>query len=646
MAKRIQVLEKNVAELIAAGGGGDRPASVVKELLENAIDAGATAIALEIRGGGSAFLRVSDNGSGMEREDVRTAFLRHATSKVRRETDLEAIHTLGFRGEALASVAAVAKVELVTKTEDAPCGTKIVLSGGAEEFFGEAAAERGTTIVVRDLFFNTPARMKFLKTDTAEGNAVSALVDKIALSHPEVSLRYIREGKEQLFTPGDSKLLSAIYAVYGRDFAKGMLEAVNSEGSMRVWGYVSHPDSSRGNRSMQSFFINGRYVRSGTCMAALTEGYKNTIMSGRFPACVLFLELPPETVDVNVHPAKVEVRFANEKPVFDAVYFAVKNALLALSRQEPLAGRETVEPQGRGEAPARQAAAFPSQKDKTPQHISAREYREMLGEGKKPAPFGEQPEELHSPAAPYRLSPLPAQAPPSSMPSREEMGRRFPNLFGAAVPAPEPPKEPIPPVEEPVRGLGLEEEPVRVIGELFSTYILASQGEKLLLIDKHAAHERYLFNRLRDGRGAGEQAQSVLPFPLVFSAEDYGALCENEERLRECGFTLEDLGGKTLMVETVPMYLELSQAAAALSEIAAKLREGRQDLESEKLNWIYESVACRSAVKAGDVSDPKELAAIVELLQRHGEITHCPHGRPITVELTRSAIEKLFGRRQ
>ena len=652
----IQVLEKEVSELIAAGEVVDRPASVAKELLENAIDAGATAISIEIRGGGSSYLSVSDNGSGILQQEVPTAFLRHATSKVRDARDLESIHTLGFRGEALASIAAVSQIELVTKTKEEFSATRISLSGGQVLSLEETARERGTTIVVRDLFFNTPARMKFLKKDVSEANAISAVVDKIALSHPEISLRYVKDGKEQLFTPGDAKLLSAIYAVYGKDFSQGLLQAVYSDGPVKVRGYVSHPDHSRGNRSMQTFFINGRYVRSATCMAALTEAYRNTIMVGRFPACVLFLDMPAELVDVNVHPAKVEVRFANEKPVFDGVYFAVKNALLQLKTQENhLSGKTALSKDSHSETPP----VFPQH----PVHqnrINAQEYRRLYADKPtetdriparqksqdtpKGRSFSQKDEiELQSPTVTYQtVIPLSRQVvPPPVVSILKKSNPKQQSFVSPAIQkAGDSASEVLVETTE-----AEPSSPIRVIGELFSTYIVASQGDRMLLIDKHAAHERYLFNQLRQQSG-NEHCQTVIPFPIVFSSEDYDALCSNGPQLLECGFRLEDLGNKTLMVETVPMYLSLEETEPALCEIAQKLQQGSHDLESEKKNWIYESIACRGAIKAGDVSDIRELEEMVRILQEHGEITHCPHGRPITVEMSKYAIEKLFGRKQ
>lgn len=631
----IQVLDKHTAELIAAGEVVERPSSVVKELLENTIDAGATMVAVEIQNGGVTYIRITDNGAGIAREDVPTAFLRHATSKVRREEDLEAIGTLGFRGEALASIAAVSRVELLTCAAGETAGTRYTLEGGEDGHLEDTGCPQGTTIVVRDLFYNVPARMKFLKKDVSEANAVAGVVDRIALSHPEVSFRFIRDGREELLTPGDSQLRSCIYAVLGKEFSDSLLPVDYTLGGVHVHGFASKPAASRANRTMQHFFINGRYVKTRTAMAALEQAYKGAIMVGKFPACVLHLDMPPETVDANVHPAKIEVRFINEKPVFDAVYHGLKSALAAgdVPKQAVLPVRPTI-----GQPQAEQLHMEPPAAPRSPaSHIDA-----ILD--KPPAqPAAPAPA---VPSAPPAARPRPVlrdgtDAPYYAAPSYLNIER----TSAQPAAAPEPPPAPPPVREEPAAPPPAEKasEPVVYVGEVFHTYVIAQMGESLFVIDKHAAHERLLYNQLK--ATPHNDAQMLLePVSVPLGREEYAAVTAELETLGAAGFEVEDFGGSTVLVRAVPLILSGCDAAAAIQEIAGGFVSGKRELTMDKLDWIYHSSACRAAVKAGDSSRPEELRQLAERVLQNDDIRYCPHGRPVCFELTRRELEKQFGR--
>lgn len=631
----IQVLDKHTAELIAAGEVVERPSSVVKELLENTIDAGATMVAVEIQNGGVTYIRITDNGAGIAREDVPTAFLRHATSKVRREEDLEAIGTLGFRGEALASIAAVSRVELLTCAAGETAGTRYTLEGGEDGHLEDTGCPQGTTIVVRDLFYNVPARMKFLKKDVSEANAVAGVVDRIALSHPEVSFRFIRDGREELLTPGDSQLRSCIYAVLGKEFSDSLLPVDYTLGGVHVHGFASKPAASRANRTMQHFFINGRYVKTRTAMAALEQAYKGAIMVGKFPACVLHLDMPPETVDANVHPAKIEVRFINEKPVFDAVYHGLKSALAAgdVPKQAVLPVRPTI-----GQPQAEQLHMEPPAAPRSPaSHIDA-----ILD--KPPAqPAAPAPA---VPSAPPAARPRPVlrdgtDAPYYAAPSYLNIER----TSAQPAAAPEPPPAPPPVREEPAAPPPAEKasEPVVYVGEVFHTYVIAQMGESLYVIDKHAAHERLLYNQLK--AMPHNDAQMLLePVSVPLGREEYAAVTAELETLGAAGFEVEDFGGSTVLVRAVPLILSGCDAAAAVQEIAGGFVSGKRELTMDKLDWIYHSSACRAAVKAGDSSRPEELRQLAERVLQNDDIRYCPHGRPVCFELTRRELEKQFGR--
>lgn len=637
---KIHVLDKAVAELIAAGEVVERPASIVKELIENAIDAGSTAVTVEIRGGGIGYIRVSDNGCGIAREDIPNAFLRHATSKVRTADDLTGILTLGFRGEALASIAAMCRVELTTKTAGETEGTLCRAEGGEVLSAEPVGCPTGTTIVVRDVFYNTPARMKFLKKDTGEGNAVALAVDKCALSHPKVAFRFLRDGQDKLRTSGGGDLLAVIRAIYGKAFADGMLSIkYDYEDKIRVHGYVSNPSDAKASRTYQNFFLNGRYVRSRTASAALEEGFKNKLMSGKFPACVLNLHVGAETVDVNVHPAKIEVRFADEKPVFHAVYFAVKSALAAaVGAGSPGSQRPEPPPSFRTEKPA---VATPAAQPR----MTAGEFRALFDNNDKPGPRYSQPVSLRMPNIDVAVD-----EDFSGKIGGEPSGSDKKNTNASGIiwegNARIPPRndtisiEPLYAREEQPQ----EESHARLIGEAFSTYILVERADELLLVDKHAAHERILYERLKARDNPKDRQVLLEPQAVTLSKEDYNAVIEGHSHLEGMGFSVDDFGDGTVLVREVPVELGQKDIAYIIGEIAAKLRAGNLDLTPEVLDRLYYSIACRAAVKGGDRNHPVELEAILHALGKNPDITHCPHGRPVTVALTRRKVEKLFGR--
>ena len=658
MAK-IQVLERHVAELIAAGEVVERPSSVIKELFENAVDAGSSRVTVEIQNGGVTYMSVTDDGCGIAAEDVPTAFLRHATSKVRTEEDLTAIGTLGFRGEALASVAAVSRVELLTAAEGEPCGTRYRIEGGDEVLNEEAARPRGTTIVVRDLFYNVPARMKFLKKDVGEGNAVSGVMERLALSHPEVSVRFVRDGREEFLTPGNGDLKGAIYAVLGREFTASLIPVDYTLNGVSVSGYIGKPSASRANRTMQQFYINGRYVKSKTMMAALEQGFKGSLMVGRFPVCVLQLTMAPEAVDANVHPAKLEVRFIQEKPVFDAVYYGVRSALNAGDRKvpSPAAARPQETETPRGEQ------LFFRTAEKQPPAVPAMAAPAAASTPQTPPPAArfagsEEPEVAVPPAAPFvKRAELSAGREPLYL--RDAVSGSAPTVIPAslsmpteavsapAAPAKPPQAESLPEKterQEPEVTVSAEpERPIRFVGEVFETYILVEYDGALYVIDKHAAHERILYN---EGRGAGGVERQLLlaPISVPLRREEYEVLIEEKDALLAAGFETEDFGGKTLLLRSVPVILTGCDPVDVLQEIAGGLLSGKREITTAKQEWIAHSVACRAAVKAGNKNNPEELLALAKRVLTDDAVRYCPHGRPVCFRRTKREIEKLFGR--
>ena len=708
----IHVLDKHTAELIAAGEVVERPASVVKELLENSIDASATQVTVSIESGGVKLIEISDNGTGIEAEYISTAFIRHATSKIETPDDLTNIHTLGFRGEALASIASVARVELTTRTEVDEFATVYRIEGGEEVSREPGARAVGTTIRVKDLFYNTPARMKFLKKDSSEGTFVSDTVTHVALSHPEVSVKFIREGKLQYVTPGDGQLRGAAYAVLGREFSRDLIELKNQEGVYRITGLITPPKSCRASRSMQHFYINGRYVRNRTMMAGMEMAFKGTMMQGKFPGGILLLEMPADLVDVNVHPAKIEARFARENDVFDVVYHAVKLALAQPGTGERLftfeADKEEEKAENskkdtdiikndvknnnftglsaiiRGQAdpgvlpqqhwePAKPAAApqqpAPSAAMQIPTAPSVPRWKgsaqnedmldpfvtlhsPKLETTKAPEPFRAaasetqldvEPEfgetKLHSPQD-HMAAWNPAQEAPKEEPESAPCAETEPDAPEAAeqeTVLAEPEQMNFDPTAD-------QPEPLRYVGEVFRTYILAERGDELCLIDKHAAHERQLYEKLAANYGNVPSQMLLEPAAIDLAAEEKQALLDNIPLLENAGLEIADFGGNTVVLRAVPADVEPQNAESLLVEIANKLLKGGHDALNEHTEWVLHSISCRAAIKAGDKSSPQELLALAEKILSGEVPPFCPHGRPCVLKLTRKELEKQFGR--
>ena len=628
----INILPKHIAELIAAGEVVERPSSIVKEIMENAIDAGADKITLEIKRGGITYIRITDNGCGIDRDNIRKAFISHATSKISTADDLNAICTLGFRGEALASIAAVSRVEVMTRGEGEEVGTRYCIEGGEETLLDDAGCPKGTTLIVRDLFYNTPARMKFLKKDVSEGNAVAAVVDRIALSHPEVSVRFIRDSKDVLFTSGDGKLENAIYKTLGKDFASTLIPCDYELEGVRVSGFISKPFNARPNRMMQYFFLNDRFIKTRTGMVALEEAYKNSIMVGKFPACVLNIHIAPGAVDVNVHPSKTEVRFANEKLIFNAVYYCAKSALQqgdtrVQANFKQKVGRQFMPKPNEG----RQIKIYEQQLEQVKKESLPKE--DFWGKT-----TSEEFVKLSEPKKTEKITFNDSSE--FSLKKDEE-----PDLIPVFTPVEEAKPPVIETVEEAVPKAKAEQpaseveeakpepEPYRVIGEAFKTYILVEQGKKLLIIDKHAAHERMLFEKLRANNGEIETQMLLAPVTVTLSKEEYSAVLDNLELLDKAGYRVEDFGGGMVIVSECPTAVADADLAEVVMELAGYLVNNRRELIPEKLDWIYHSTACRAAIKAGDKTSEYELEKFVEKLLNDPDIRYCPHGRPVLIEM-------------
>ena len=636
MAKILQ-LPSHIANLIAAGEVVERPASVVKELLENAVDAGATQVTVEIKDGGMTFLRVTDNGCGMEAQDARTAFLRHATSKLRTAEDLAAIGTMGFRGEALAAIASVSRIDLMTKTSDSLSGISLHLEAGDILEETEVGCPVGTTIIIRDLFFNTPARMKFMKADTVEGGRVAAAVQLQALAHPEVAITFLRDGKQVLSTPGKGGLEAAVYCVYGRECAK-MVKVDSRWENYHLTGFVSKPTDSRPSRNLQTFFVNGRPVKSRTMVAALEEAYRNQIMVGKFPACVLHLELPANAVDVNVHPAKTEVKFLSEKAVFDCIHYGVLGAL----------NKTPDRPQMQFKPQPMPAPVVPFKPQPAPAPAKAPQqnfFRTMTSEEYKhfSTAISQAPQPKKEAAAATA-----AKIPTASFAVRESV----------MLPKQEPvqpvaPVVPVPPVvtavqpEEQMEQISLpmpQEAPWRLVGELYNSYIIVEQGEEAFLIDKHAAHERILFEKLKKNQEAISSQALLTPVTVRLNPAATAELISNRELLKELGFELDEFGESTILLRQIPMDLSPEGAAEAVESIAADLLNGRREEITKVRDEVLHTVACKAAVKAGWLSDEKELLALVKQVMADEELKYCPHGRPICITLSKKQLEKQFKR--
>lgn len=658
----IQQLSPHLADMIAAGEVVERPASVVKELLENAIDAGATAVVVELRGGGMSLIRVSDNGCGIAPEELKTAFLRHATSKLRTEEHLSCIGTLGFRGEALAAIAAVSRIEITSRRKGAASGAKLALEAGVSGEVEECGCPEGTTISVRNLFYNTPARMKFMKKDSAEAAAAASVVQHEALSHAHISLKLIRDGAEQLYTPGDGKLLSAIYSALGRDFALSLLAVQGRDGVIVAEGYVTKSLQCRGTRAMQHFFVNGRYVKSPLLTAALEEAYRNQMMKGKFPGCVLHLALPLDAVDVNVHPAKTVVKFLNERAAFDAVYYAVKAALEN--------GGE--KPAPKAEAPVQ--TAIPEKKETFYQTMSAAQYRAHTAAsaaGKPLTSFSvRQDKDCNSEGDVHmHLADVVQCAPPTHTASKVEipvtpaLAATWQRALKTPAPVPAQETEPVPaaqqspqadapqlslPVTDTISGQETLEAPAaapwRIAGEVLRTYIIAEDEDgNVWLIDKHAAHERVNFDRMKQNTAPIMGQQLLTPEAVTLAADEYAVLLEHMALLNQFGFEAEDFGDHTILCRTCPSEIDAAAISPALEEIAAELlRTGRADPDSARDTMLH-TMACKAAIKAGMINDERELRVLVDKVQS-GEIQFCPHGRPVKVKLSKYELEKMFKR--
>lgn len=689
---KINVLPKSVAELIAAGEVVERPSSVVKELIENSLDAGADSVTVEIRGGGVRYIRVTDNGCGIDREDVKTAFISHATSKITTAQSLESIFTLGFRGEALPSVAAVSRLSMLTKTKDAEIGTAFEIEGGEEKSFDEAGCPTGTTIIIRDLFFNTPARMKFLKKDSTEGNYVSDVVAKTAVSRPDVKFIFIKDGKQVLSTPGNGSLKDCVYAVFGKDISESLIECEYEYKFIKIKGYISKPLSNRPNRNMQYCFVNGRYVRIPVAAAALDEAYKNRIMVGKFPVCFLFIEIDPRKTDVNVHPAKTEIRFSEDSAVFEAIYYAAKAALnLGDTKNPGVVLKDKSSDVLKKAVPAATQLNFPTDNEQTVTVKSTvtdvypvRENgtvknvavtREETKEIPKEASSSERvysasSTAFHDNSGVFRNLISRQQAEESNRQLFEAHKKRLeekkaqtvaetPETIGTAVKKREAVESPVRIVPDTVtedKCDNTEANPTetedcvhtpavfRIAGEIFRTYILVETEGKLLIIDKHAAHERMIFNRLKKKGFSNDSQMLMFPVSVTLSGREYAAVTENLDVFAEGGFTVEDFGSGTVIVRDCPLTLGKEDISSLIAEMAGELVRGNMKPVPEKLDWLYHSAACRAAVKAGDEMKEKEIEVFVKNLLSDPTIRYCPHGRPVMYELTKHEIEKQFGR--
>lgn len=653
---KINLLDKSVYELIAAGEVIERPSSVIKELAENSIDAGAASITVEIKRGGISYLRVTDDGCGISHEDIPTAFMRHATSKVYTQDDLDSINTLGFRGEALASVCAVSRVELLTKQREDKLGSIYRIEAGEPVEYDRAGCADGTTIIIRDLFYNTPARLKFLKKDVTEGNYCASVIEKLALSHPGISFRFIRDGRQTMLSSGDGEYYSAVYAVFGKQFAAGLIPVENVYQNTAVTGYVSSPLFTRANRSMQNFFVNGRSVKSPLCCAALEEAFRNTIMVGKFPSCVLCVNTDPSQVDANIHPTKTEVRFTNEKIVFDAVYFAVKNALMGYDESReiklntaPARAENIPQPErARTSEPLRTASAqvieeppktmpIPSGRDaviypqekREPPKFTLRQETPQPAQFTQPLPAAEQ---TYMPELVPAKKPEPKETPLSDLPGFAFLSEK--SFEKKPEPVPQEP-DPVIPQERP-------KEQIRVVGELFKTYIVCESTEGMILIDKHAAHERVNFERLK--KGFDSSAQLLMqPEEVYLTPEEFNGMSEYADKLAQVGIIMEFTDGKA-RVTGLPQMLDKVPPAEIVECIAKIVSQGNTNAEGELFDDMLHTVACKASIRGNEDNDILELQVLAQEVFNNPDIRYCPHGRPVMTQISRKQIERYFGR--
>ena len=685
---RINVLDKHVAELIAAGEVVERPSSVIKELVENSIDSGASSVTVEIQNGGITMMRVTDNGSGIMRDDIRNAFLRHATSKVKVQTDLDAISTLGFRGEALASIAAVARVELLTKSPDEEIGTHYNIEGCDEVLLEDAGCPNGTTFVIRDLFYNVPARMKFLKKNVSEGNAVAAVIEKIALSHSEIAFSFIRDGRQTLVTSGDGNLRNCIYSVLGREFTNASVKVDYALNGVKVSGYVTKPQIAKPTRSLQNFFINGRFVKSRTAMAALEEACKGMVMVGKFPGCVLHIELSYEAVDVNVHPSKIEVRFVNEKPIFEAVYYGVKSALTkgdtakefqieSAKLTENLIDKSVVQKpftmsQHTVESIKKQPIIRPSQREFIDRR-AVKNYNSMLGdiandsqglerysEGKTAIFEGIKINDndtavQESFIKTISIPPIPnCRTENNTKQAHTDDSIKVPETVCITATSEQKIPEDTESASENINIavpddnirpiIKTDGDRIRYIGEAFKTYIIIERNDELVTIDKHALHERIIYEKLKREQGKKYAQYLLEPAAVKLTREQSMALIENKDTMNEAGFEIDDFGSDTVLVRSAPSFIDAFDVAATVEEMAEHILSNNKEIESEYTDWLYHNIACRSAIKGGDTSSPEELMRLYNMMEEDPSYRYCPHGRPTSMVVSKYKIEKQFGR--
>lgn len=642
----IKVLSKEISELIAAGEVIERPASVIKELVENSVDSGASHITVEIKNGGITYMRVADDGCGMSFEDVPTAFLRHATSKIAEKSDLDNIITLGFRGEALSSVSAVSKVEVMTKQHGETYGTIYSIEGSGEKSHERSGCPDGTTIIIRDLFYNTPARLKFLKKDVSEANAVSSIMHKIALSHPDVSFKLIRDNRVEFNSAGDGDLFSAIYSVYGKDFARDLLKIDYEYKNIHVIGYTVKPLYSRANRTFQNFFVNGRYIRSKLCSSALENAYENMIMTGKFPACVIMINMPPSVMDVNIHPSKAEIRFTDEKSVSDAVYFAVKSAfidgglLYDFEFKQKSGAENTVSEnisnntEAAGNISKNTAADINVKEDVSfnqesiftlPENIAE---KEKIFENNDTETETDKITETAENTAELRSVPEPEYVPEIT----ENFRYINPDSFETPV------NKSLPEISE------KKKPDIRIIGEAFGLYILAEVENKMIIIDKHAAHERIIFERLKS-RNCKQYSQILMTgIKLLLVSDEIDVMEDNAELLAGLGFQFDFSERPYITVKAVPTFIMDTDIENIISEVVENLKMHKQNPQSCLLDDMLHNMACKAAIKANDKNTPEEMKALAEQIFADENIRHCPHGRPVMFTMTKSSIDHQFKR--
>ena len=631
---KIRLLNKSVAELIAAGEVIERPASVIKELVENSIDANATVVTVEIRNGGISYIRITDNGDGIPMLDMPLAFERHATSKIETEYDLESIMTLGFRGEALASIAAISKVEMTSKTRSEEFGGKFTIEGSEPIELEEVGCADGTSIVIRDIFFNTPARLKFLKSSTTEGNYIANLIDKIALSHPEISFRFIRDGKQELCTTGNGDLYSAVFSVFGPEFAKSLMPVDYSMNGIEIKGFVNIPHKSRNNRTMQTWFVNGRYVRSNIMTVALEEAYKNAIMVGKFPACVLMIKIEPSLLDVNVHPTKTEIKFSNEKAVYEAIFFAVKNAILTYSKKDTVTKLEKQEEK--------------SVEIKQAQEEVKEPIKPIITEIKVEASVTENTV-LNTQTVEYKVT---EQVPPiyirntvEEVKEKQETEEESFTQNEFSFITEKSFETPAVKVENTViEGIEKVTENYRIIGEIFRTYIIVETDTDVVAIDKHAVHERYIFEQIKEGKMQGNAQVLMFPISVFLSREQKQSLDAQVELINKLGFTYETISDTEISLKEIPAVIDLDEAEEIINEISDNVLANKNDITPAVLDTLYATISCKSAIKAHDVNNDAELQKIVEMVFNNENLRYCPHGRPTIARFTKRQFEKIFGR--